>query len=51
FWLKDVAFSDENNGWIVGAMGTVARSTDGGESWELISGMSYDMPEYGLADF
>ena len=51
FWLKDVAFSDENNGWIVGAMGTVARSTNGGESWELISGMSYDMPEYGLADF
>lgn len=51
FWLKDVAFSDENNGWIVGAMGTVACSTNGGESWELISGMSYDMPEYGLADF
>ena len=51
FWLRDVAFSDENNGWVVGARGTVARSTDGGKSWELISGMSYDMPEYGLADF
>jgi photosystem II stability/assembly factor-like uncharacterized protein len=51
FWLKDVAFSDENNGWVVGARGTVARSTDGGKSWELISGMSYDMPAYGLADF
>ncbi len=51
FWLKDVAFSDENNGWIVGAMGTLAQTVDGGESWKLISGMSYDMAEYGLADF
>jgi len=53
FWLRDVAFSVENknNGWIVGAMGTIAHTTDGGKSWELFSGMSYDMPEYGLADF
>ena len=51
FWLKDVSFSDENNGWIVGAMGTLARTVDGGENWELISGMSYDMQEYGLTDF
>ena len=51
FWLKDVSFSDENNGWIVGAMGTLARTTDGGESWKLVSGMSYDMEEYGLTDF
>lgn len=51
FWLRDVAFSDENNGWIVGATGTVVRSIDGGKNWELISGMSYDMPEYGLTDF
>jgi photosystem II stability/assembly factor-like uncharacterized protein len=51
FWLRDIAFSDENNGWIVGARGTLARTTDGGMSWELISGMTYDMGEYGLADF
>jgi photosystem II stability/assembly factor-like uncharacterized protein len=51
FWLKDVSFSDENNGWIVGAMGTLVRTVDGGVSWQLISGMSYDMAEYGLADF
>jgi photosystem II stability/assembly factor-like uncharacterized protein len=51
FWLKDVSFSDETNGWIVGAMGTLAQSVDGGESWKLISGMSYDMEEYGLTDF
>ena len=51
FWLKDVAFSDENHGWIVGAMGTLAQTVDGGESWKLISGMSYEMAEYGLADF
>jgi photosystem II stability/assembly factor-like uncharacterized protein len=46
-----VSFSDENNGWIVGAMGTLAQTTDGGESWRLISGMSYEMEEYGLTDF
>jgi photosystem II stability/assembly factor-like uncharacterized protein len=51
FWLKDVSFSDENNGWIVGAMGTLAQTTDSGESWKLISGMSYEMAEYGLTDF
>jgi photosystem II stability/assembly factor-like uncharacterized protein len=51
FWLKAVSFIDENNGWIVGASGAVAHSTDGGIGWKLISGMSYDMPEYGLTDF
>ncbi len=51
FWLRDVSFIDENNGWIVGASGTVAHTTDGGISWKLISGMSYDIPEYGLTDF
>ena len=51
FWLRDVSFSDEDNGWIVGSMGTVVRTTDGGETWNLISGMSYEMEEYGLADF
>lgn len=51
FWLKDVSFCDEENGWIVGSMGTLAKTVDGGEHWELISGMSYEMEEYGLADF
>lgn len=51
FWLRDVDFSDENNGWIVGARGTIAHSTDGGINWELVSGLTYEMEEYGLADF
>jgi photosystem II stability/assembly factor-like uncharacterized protein len=51
FWLRDVSFSDMDNGWIVGAMGAAARTTDGGVSWELISGIRYDMKEYGLVDF
>ena len=51
FWLKDVSFVDESNGWIVGASGAVAHSNDGGISWKLVSGMSYDIPEYGLTDF
>ena len=32
-------------------MGTVATTKDGGKSWKVISGFSYDMPEFGLADF
>jgi len=51
FWLRQIAFCDENNGFVVGAMGTVAESKDGGKNWKVISGFSYDMQEFGLADF
>ncbi len=51
FWLRDVLFCDDKNGVIVGARGTIARSGDGGATWQLISGFSYDMEEFGLADF
>jgi photosystem II stability/assembly factor-like uncharacterized protein len=32
-WLKCCAFIDEKSGWIVGSVGTVLHTTDGGESW------------------
>ena len=51
FWLREVSFVDEKHGLIVGARGTIARSDDGGKSWDLISGYRYDMEEFGLADF
>jgi len=50
FWLREIAVAD-NLGLIVGARGTIARSDTGGKTWELVSGFSYDMEEFGLADF
>lgn len=35
--LLDVWFSDANNGWIVGAFGTLLKTTDGGASWQDVS--------------
>ena len=32
-WLKQCVFVDEKNGWIVGSVGTVLRTYDGGETW------------------
>lgn len=51
FWLREADFADPLHGIIVGARGTIARTENGAESWELISGLSYEMEEYGLADF
>lgn len=33
-WLRDVDFSDEQNGWVVGDSGTILHSSNGGESWQ-----------------
>lgn len=32
-WLKQCTFVDAKNGWVVGSVGTVLHTTDGGESW------------------
>ena len=32
-WLKQCVFMDEKNGWIVGSVGTVLRTFDGGDTW------------------
>jgi len=34
--LKEIEFIDDNTGWVVGASGAVARTSDGGENWEEI---------------
>lgn len=32
-WLKDCRFIDPDNGWLVGSVGTLLRSRDGGRTW------------------
>ena len=51
FWLRNISFCDQNVGFVVGASGTVAQTSDGGATWKIISGFSYEMEEFGLADF
>jgi photosystem II stability/assembly factor-like uncharacterized protein len=51
FWLRDVSFSDEKDGWVVGYRGTIANTKDMGKTFTMISGLSYDMPEFGITDF
>ncbi len=51
FWLREISFVDDKHGMLVGARGTIAQTGDGGDSWVISSGFSYDMEEFGLADF
>jgi photosystem II stability/assembly factor-like uncharacterized protein len=51
FWLHDIVFVNASLGFIVGARGTIVVSKDGGEDWTIASGISYDMPEFGITDF
>jgi len=51
YWLRTVAFCNDREGIIGGAIGTIVRSHDGGAAWDIISGFRYDMEEFGLADF
>ena len=51
FWLHDISFSSPTIGWVVGARGAVAKTEDGGETWKMLSGLTYDVPEFGLTDF
>ena len=32
-WLREVGFSDQNNGWLVGGFGTILKTRDGGKTW------------------
>ena len=51
FWLRDLSFSDPNTGWVVGYRGTIAKTQDMGKTFTMVSGLSYDMPEFGITDF
>jgi photosystem II stability/assembly factor-like uncharacterized protein len=33
-WLKDINFVDQNKAWIVGSVGTVLFTCNGGQSWQ-----------------
>lgn len=42
--LKAVDFIDANQGWVVGNNGFVARTTNGGDSWQVqVSGVTYNL--------
>src|ERR1051325_4935340 len=46
--LQDFSFIDTNNGFAVGARGTILRTTDGGNNWDILaSGTEDDL--YGVA--
>lgn len=45
-WLTSVAFVNENVGWVVGKAGAVFKTIDGGKTFEWLSGVSYDWPEF-----
>ena len=48
--IGDVDFLDGKLGWAVGDLGTMLRTTDGGESWSLLpSGIRADMASVSLA--
>lgn len=51
YWLRKISFCDQQHGLVVGARGTIARTDDGGKIWDIISGFTYEMEEFGLADF
>ncbi len=36
FALNDIVFADKQNGWAVGAKGTLVRTTDGGATWTKV---------------
>jgi photosystem II stability/assembly factor-like uncharacterized protein len=40
FWMRDVSFSDPLNGWVVGSMGTIIHTIDGGINWITVSGIT-----------
>ena len=40
--LQDFSFADTNNGFAVGARGTILKTTDGGNNWEIIAGETED---------
>lgn len=45
--LFDVAFTDTNTGWITGEFETVLKSTDGGQTWNVVAGGHTEQFELG----
>ena len=40
--LQDFSFGDANNGFAVGARGTIIKTTDRGNNWQVITGETED---------
>lgn len=51
FWLQGLSFRTDKDGFVVGSRGTVVHTTDGGETWKMLSGISYEMPEFKMPEF
>jgi len=51
FWLQGLSFRTDRDGFVVGSRGTVVHTTDGGETWKMLSGISYEMPEFKMPEF
>ena len=49
--LQDFSFIDPNNGFAVGAKGTILRTTDGGNNWDILaSGTDDDLYSVAFTD-
>jgi photosystem II stability/assembly factor-like uncharacterized protein len=49
--LQDFSFIDTNNGFAVGAIGTILRTTDGGNNWNILaSGTNDDLYSVAFTD-
>lgn len=47
----DLNFIDDTHGWAVGSYNSVARTTNGGQTWQLISGSIYSDNWFQASDF
>lgn len=45
FWLRDMHFGSPDTGFAVGSRGTILRTTDGGTTWEMLSGIPLSLNE------
>jgi hypothetical protein len=45
--FKDVSFADENTGYIVTELGSVYKSTDGGDNWSSVLNLGFPYYWYG----
>lgn len=40
FWLSDIVFKNKQDGWIIGGLGTILKTSDSGKDWKMVSGIS-----------
>ena len=47
--IHDIHFVDEQFGWLVGALGTIVATTDGGKTWQVQRGEHHSVALLGIA--